>query len=295
MIRFNKTFLEPYYKESFYKDLKYKTFVSAFGHLFAASLFAAFIAALGFYFTMKDQVEVYTLAVVDTISNEYPDGFKMSINRSGFLESNVAPISLFKTNTAGGNNGRNFHKLIAIDSNTFIKDVTDFRKYDSHYVLLRDGYVMAVSGRTESYAGFEGFQMTRSLLDIKLEQVRGLIPFIPRFITVIIFFAIFVVYPIHYLVISFFIAAALFIIFKYWFKEKLLYKDAYIASVFAGGTVLFVQILFIAIGLPLFPFFTLITGTLFVVLMHRNAEYFPITRKKVKHHLKHHLKKLTRK
>lgn len=286
MIRFNKTFFEAYYKESFYKDLKHKTFASAFAHLFVASLFAAFIASLAFYFTMKDRVEVYTIAAVDTISNEFPSEYKLSITKNATLESNISPISLFKTETTRTPGDRGFHKLLAIDSNTSVKDVNDIRWYDAHYVLLRDGYVMAASGRAESYKGFEGFSLNRSLLDIKLDKIRTLIPFIARFITIIIFFAILVVYPIHYLLLSFIIAGLLYTIFRFWFKEKLTYKDAYISSVFAGGTVLFVQLLFMAIGLPLFPLFTVVTGTLFVVLMHRNADYFPLSSHKVKNHLR---------
>ncbi len=293
MIRFNKTFFDPYYKESFYKELKNKTFVSAFGHLFVACLFAAFIASLAFYFTMKDRVEVYTLAVIDTISNEYPDEYRVSITRDGLLESNIAPVSFFKTGMTGGFRSKSFHKLVAIDPNVTVGDMNDIRRYDAHYVLLRDGYVMAASGRAESYKGFEGFHLNRSLLDITLDKIRTLVPFIPRFITVIIFFTVFVLYPVHYLLLSFVIAGLLYALFRFWFKEKLSYKDAYISSVFAGGTVLFVQLLFMAIGLPIFPLFTVVTGTLFVILMHRNAEYFPITKEKVRK-AAHHIKKFAK-
>lgn len=282
MIRFHKSFFEPYYKESFYKDLKDKSFSSAFGHLFIACLFAGFIAAILFYSFEKNKVEEYMISAVDTVSNEYPVNYKLSINDKGILESNITPVSFFTTKTDNYHGSKDLHKLIAIDSNRSRSDGVDPTVYDAHYLLLRDGYLMVDSGKYGNYNDFKGFSMNRSLLEIQLEKVRTLIPFIPRIISFLIFLCLFLLYPMYYLLASILIAAILYVVFNYGFNEKITYKSAYTLSVFAGGTTLFVSLLFFAVGLPMFPFFTTVVAVLFVILMHRNAEYFPLKLKKLK-------------
>jgi hypothetical protein len=291
MIRFHKSFLDPYYKESFYRDIKGKTFASAFAHLFVAALFAAFIASLLFYFLQKNKIEVFMLQAADTVSNEYPLQYKVSINKDAKLESNMTPVSFFDVNHSG-QNGQSIissKKLITVDSNQTIESAYTAKNHSAHYLFLRDGYMFTDSKETGSYKGFEGFSLSRSLVEIKLDQFRSLIPFIPGIITLLIFFAMLVVYPLHYLFVSLFIGGFLYLIFNFWFKEKLTYKEAYILAVFAGGTVLFIQLLFVGVGLPTFPLFAFVTGTLFVVLMHKNAEYFPVKTSKISSKIKEKL------
>ncbi len=298
MIRFHKSFFDPYYKESFYRDVKGKTFSSAFAHLFVAALFAAFLVAIIFYVTQKNKIEIVMLQMADIISNEYPVQYKASINKEALLDSNITPVSFFDVNVeqSGALSGK---KLITIDSNKTLAEAYATSNHSAHYMFLRDGYMFTDSQETGSYKGFEGFSLSRSLVEIKIEKLRSLTPFIPGIITFLIFFAVLVVYPLHYLFISLFIAALLYLIFNFWFKEKLSYKEAYVLAVFAGGTVLFVQLLFLGVGLPTFPLFAFITGTLFVVLMHKNADYFPIKTVKVTNKIKEkisiHARKLTTK
>jgi hypothetical protein len=291
MIRFHKSFFDPYYKESFYRDIKGKTFASAFAHLFVAALFAAFIASLLFYTLQKNKIEVFMLQAADTISNEYPSQYKFSINGDAILESNMTPVSFFDVSHSGKNGQSTVSpkKLITIDSNQTIASAYTAKNHSAHYLFLRDGYMFTDSKETASYKGFEGFSLSRSLVEIKLEKLRSLIPFIPGIITFLIFFAVLVVYPLHYLFVALFIGGFLYLIFNFWFKEKLAYKEAYILAVFAGGTVLFIQLLFVGVGLPTFPLFAFVTGTLFVVLMHKNAEYFPIRTTKISAKIKEKL------
>lgn len=297
MIRFHKSFFDPYYKESFYRSIEGKTFASAFAHLFVAALFASFLAAILFYVFQRNKIELFMLQAADTVSNEYPVSYKMSINKDGLLESNITPMSFFDVNTTGQNHPNVPKKLITIDSNQTLASAYASPHKSAYYLLLRDGYMFSESMESGSYKGYEGFSLSRSLVEIKIDKFRSLIPFVPGFITLLIFFAVLVVYPLHYLFVSIFIAALLYLIFNFWFKEKLTYKEAYILAVFAGGTVLFIQLLFVGIGLPTFPLFAFVTGTLFVVLMHKNAEYFPIKTSKLTSKIKEKIsvqkKKLT--
>ncbi len=285
MIRFKKSFFDAYYKESFYKDLGNKTLKDAMSHLFVACLFGAFFASMSFYFIQKNKVEEFILSTIDTVSNEYPYSYKMSINERGILESNINPVFFFDANTAGQGKGSYPDKLIVIDSNNSL-ETANLRNYNAHYVFLSDGYYKKMSGEKDTYKGHEGFSISRSKVDILLMKIRTLAPFIPGVISFCVFFAVLLFYPLQYLVKSLFIGLLLYILFNYAFKEKLTYKGAYTLSVFAGGTVLLTELLFIILRLPVFPMFETLTAIIFVFLMHRNATYFPIKLHKLKLPLK---------
>jgi hypothetical protein len=279
MIRFKKSFFDPYYKESFYKDLAHKTLGSAIAHLFVACLFGAFIASMGFYITQKDRVETFLLSVIDTVSNEYPYNYRVGIE-NGELVSNISPMYFFDTKTSGKMMPKGLYpdKLIAIDSNANI-DGADVRNYNAHYIFLKNGYIKTLAGVTENYKGAKDFMLTRSNLEILLVKVRTLVPLFSRLA--------FMYFPAVYLLKSFIIAGVLYLLFNRYFKEKITFKSAYILSTFAGGTVLIIELLFITIHMPIFPFFEIIAAILFILLMHRNASYFPkVTLKRKKAHHK---------
>jgi len=277
MIRFKKSFFDPYYRESFYKDLGHKTLKDAIPHLFVACLFGAFIASTTFYFLQKNRVEEVFLSIIDTVNNEYPYEYKVSISKDGLLESNINPLYLFKVHTEGKQKGWYPSKLIAVDSGNTIESSKTV-KYDASYVFLHDGVYNTVTGATNDYKGYEGFVLSKTKLDIFLTRLTSLTPLLSRAIAVGIFFAVLLLFPIMYMIESFAVAGILYLLFNYAFKEKITYKGSYILSIFAGGTVLIMGILLLTLKVPLFPFFDIIAALLFVLLMHRNAAYFPTRR-----------------
>lgn len=275
MIRFNKSFFDPYYEESFYKDFTKKTVLSAVSHLFAACLFIGFIASMGFYVLEKNNVETFILSAADTLSNEYPYAYKVSIDEKGLLSSNMNPIYFFKTNTIGKNNGPHPQRLLVIDSDHNLANA-DLSKYDAHYILLHDGYIVKVTGEKNSYGDFTNKSLSRSKVEIYLTDIRNATPLISRLAAVCVFLYFLVFQPLAYLLYAFFIALVMYLVFNFGFKEKISYKNAYIMSVYAGGTVICFKLLFFITNFPTFPFFSTITAILFIFLMHRNASYFPV-------------------
>lgn len=281
MIRFNKSFFDPYYEESFYKDFTQKTVLNAISHLFAACLLIGFIASMGYYILEKNNVEAFILSTTDTISNEYPYTYKVSIDEKGLLSSNMNPVYFFKTNTIGKYEGINPQRLLVIDSDHSLANV-DVSKYDAHYILLHDGYIVKMTGEKNSYGDFINKSLSRSKVEIYLTDIRNATPIISRLAAVAIFLYFLILQPLAYLFYAFFIAFVMYLVFNFGFKEKISYKNAYIMSVYAGGTVLFLKLLFLITSFPTFPFFSTITAILFIFLMHRNAAYFPVKLSRLK-------------
>lgn len=276
MIRFKKNFFDPYYKESFYRDLAHKTLGSAVAHLIVACLFAGFLSSLGFYFFQKNSLEGFILSTVDTVSNEYPYTYKASINEKGILSTTINPLYFFKTDTVQDAKVtvKKPSKLVAIDSDYTIAEA-NVTKYDAYYILLRDGYVVKLTGSTGDYSAFKNFSISRSTLETYMTNLRNAVPLISRLVVAAIFLYLLFVYPLLYLLYAFFIALCMYLVFNFVLKEKISYKSAYIMSIYAGAVTLFLELFFVFTGLPIFPLFTPVTAVLFIFLMHRNAVYFP--------------------
>lgn len=286
MIRAEKSFFDPYYKEEFYKNAHNNHVTSAIAHLTVACFLGAFIVSVLFFLTHKSSIEQKLLMVSDTISNEYPYSYKFDIDKNGILETNINPISFINTAYTGKVSVNVPAKLITVDSlNTL--STYDKAKYNAYYVLLQDGFVKTVSGDRTNYHGLEGMSITRSKIDINLEKLRSVTPFVPGILSALIFGLFAVGYPFFYMINAIVVAAILWIIFKYFFKEKITYQNAYTLSIFAGGAVFMFQSLMVLF--PVFPLFssflvswlsfsttTTVLAVLFVVLMHRNAKYFPV-------------------
>ena len=287
MIKAEKSFFDPYYKEEFYKDAHNNHITSAIAHLAVACFLGAFVVSTLFFLIKKDTIEQSLLSFSDTVSNQYPYSYKFEIDKNGYLETNINPVSFFDTAYVGKEKVGNIpSKLITVDSLNTLASY-DKIKYDAYYVLLQDGFVKTISDDRSSYHGYEGTSFTRSSVDIFLSKVRSSTPFVPGVLAVVIFGLFAVGYPFFYMVNAVVVAGLLWLIFKYAFKEKITYTQSYTLSIFAGGTVFAIQSLMVLFPVvPLFSSFlvswfsfvvtTTFLAVLFVVLMHRNANYFPV-------------------
>lgn len=287
MIKAEKSFFDPYYKEEFYKDAHNNHVTSAIAHLAVACFFGAFIVSSLFFLTKKDTIEQSLLSFADTVSNQYPYSYKFSIDKNGKLDTNINPVSFIDTAYVGKEKVNNIpSKLITVDSLNTLESYEKSR-YDAYYVLLQNKFVKTVSDDRAMYHGYEGTYISRSNVDIFLSKVRSLTPFVPGILAITIFGLFAIGYPFFYMANAVVVAGILWLVFKYAFKEKISYQQAYTLSIFAGGTVFLFQSLMVLFPVvPLFSsllvsWFSFVTMTTllavaFVALMHRNATYFPV-------------------